>query len=66
VERLNGTCTDRTPFEERPAMFAELFDQVRQNAERMRLLANERPFVLQTVAVGGFFETATTTSSEPP
>lgn len=28
-------------------------EQVRQNAERMRLLAAERPFALRTVAVGG-------------
>jgi len=51
---VNGTCTDRMPFEEQPAVLAELFDQIRSNAERLRLLATERPFVVQTVAVGGF------------
>jgi hypothetical protein len=51
---VNGTCTDRTPFEARPADIAELLDQVRQNAERMRLLANERPFVFHAVSVGGY------------
>jgi hypothetical protein len=51
---VNGTCTDRTPFEGKPLALAELFDQVKQNAERMRLLAIERPFVLQSVSVGGF------------
>jgi hypothetical protein len=47
----NGTCTDRTPFETQPAVFAALFDQVRQNAERMRLLARERPFVFHATRV---------------
>jgi hypothetical protein len=51
---VNGTCTDRTPFENRPAFLTQLLDQVKQNAERMRLLAIERPFVIRTVAVGGF------------
>jgi hypothetical protein len=49
----NGTCTDRTPFEERPGVLAELFDQVRQNAERLRLLARERPFVFHATRVRG-------------
>jgi hypothetical protein len=50
---VNGACTDRTPFEERPAVLAALFDQVAQNAERMRLLARERPFVFQATRVRG-------------
>ncbi len=50
---VNGACTDRTPFEERPAVLAQLFDQVVQNAERMRLLARERPFVFQATRVRG-------------
>jgi hypothetical protein len=49
----NGTCTDRTPFETQPGVLAELFDQVRQNAERLRLLARERPFAIQAVRVRG-------------
>ena len=50
---VNGKCTDRTPFDEKPGFLAQLFEQVKQNAERMRLLAKERPFVFQTVSVGG-------------
>ena len=44
---VDGTCTDRTPFEERTPILAELFDQVKQNAERLVLLAKERPFTIQ-------------------
>lgn len=44
---VDGRCTDRTPFEEKPTILAELFDQVRQNAERLVLLARERPFTIQ-------------------
>ena len=51
---INGKCTDRAPFEERPAILAELFDQVKQNAEQVRLLTKERPFVLKTIRVRGF------------
>jgi hypothetical protein len=51
---VNGTCTDGAPFAAQPAILAALFDQVRQNAERLRLLAIERPFVMKTVATGGF------------
>jgi len=51
---VDGTCTDRTPFEVSSGVLAELFDQVRQNAERLRLLAIERPFVIRTVSEGGF------------
>jgi hypothetical protein len=49
----NGRCTDRTPLDEQPAFLAALVDQVRQNAERMRLLASERPFVIQATRVQG-------------
>ena len=51
---VSGTCTDRTSFEQQSGVLAELFDQIRSNAERLRLLATERPFVIQTVSVGGF------------
>lgn len=44
---VDGTCTDRTPFEPRGPVLAELFDQVEQNAERLVLLAKERPFTIQ-------------------
>jgi hypothetical protein len=50
---VEGACTDRTPFEPQPPVLAELFDQVRQNAERIRLLASERPFVYRAESVGG-------------
>jgi hypothetical protein len=44
---VHGGCTDRTPFEDRPPVLAALFDQVIQNAERLRLLARERPFTIE-------------------
>jgi hypothetical protein len=44
---VDGACTDRTPFEEKAPILAALFDQVRQNAERLVLLAKERPFTIQ-------------------
>ena len=50
---VSGRCTNRTPFEPRAAILAELFDQVYQNAERMTLLATARPFVMRTASVGG-------------
>ncbi|MEX2177694.1 MAG: carboxypeptidase regulatory-like domain-containing protein [Gemmatimonadaceae bacterium] len=45
---VDGSCTDRTPLEAPPVNIAALFDQVRQNAERMRLLAQEKPFTIHT------------------
>jgi hypothetical protein len=51
---VSGRCTNGTPFEPRPAILAELFDQVNQNAERMALLATAKPFVMRTASVGGF------------
>ena len=50
---VNGTCTDRTPFDEKPAVLAALFDQVTQNAERLRLLARERPFEIEVTNTRG-------------
>ena len=50
---VNGTCTDRTPFEERSAVLTALFDQVTQNAERLRLLARERPFSIEVTNTRG-------------
>jgi hypothetical protein len=50
---VDGTCTDRTPFEERPAVLTALFDQVTQNAERLRLLARERPFAIEVTNTRG-------------
>jgi hypothetical protein len=51
---VSGKCTNESPFESRPAVLAELFDQVTQNAERMRLLATSMPFLTQVVRVRGF------------
>ena len=50
---VHGRCTDATPFEPRPAILDTLFDQVRQNAEALRLMAAERPFVLRVARNGG-------------
>jgi hypothetical protein len=51
---VNGACEDRTPSEERSAVLTALFDQVTQNAERLRLLARERPFKLEVTNTRGF------------
>ena len=50
---VDGSCTDRTPLEAPPVNIAELFDQVKQNAERMRLLAQEKPFTIHTTSEEG-------------
>lgn len=50
---VSGKCTERAPFEEKPAILAELFDQVKQNAEQVRLLTKDRPFLLQTIRIRG-------------
>jgi hypothetical protein len=50
---VQGACTDRTPFDEKPPVLAALFDQVTQNAERLRLLARERPFAIEMVGWRG-------------
>jgi hypothetical protein len=50
---VNGACTDGSPFEPQPPVLAELFGQVRQNAERMRLLVGERPFAFEATRVRG-------------
>lgn len=50
---VSGKCTDQTPFETRPAVLGELVDQVNQNAERMKLLAASKPFLIHLVRVRG-------------
>jgi hypothetical protein len=50
---VHGACTDRTPFEDKPPVLAALFDQVTQNAERLRLLARERPFAIEVTNTRG-------------
>jgi hypothetical protein len=51
---VSGRCTNETPFEPKPGVLAELFDQINQNAERMTLLAIAKPFVMRAASVGGF------------
>jgi hypothetical protein len=50
---VSGKCTNQSPTEAQPAVLAELFDQVNQNAERYRMLANAKPFVMQVYRVLG-------------
>jgi hypothetical protein len=50
---VSGRCTNETPLEPKSPILAELFDQVKQNAERMTLLATAKPFVMRAASVGG-------------
>ena len=50
---VDGTCADRTPFEQRSAVLTALFDQVTQNAQQLRLLASERPFAIEVTNTRG-------------
>lgn len=58
---VNRACTDRTPLEEKPAILAELLDQVQQSAERARELTGQRRFVMRAVRESGFRATGRTT-----
>ena len=49
---VSGRCTDKTPLGDKPAVVAELFEQIKQNAERMKLLAQEKPFMMTAVHYG--------------
>lgn len=51
---VNRACTDRTPLEERPALLAELLDQVQQSAERARVVMGQRRFVMRAVRESGY------------
>jgi hypothetical protein len=53
---VSGACTDKTPLGDKPAVVAELFEQVKQNAERMRLLAHERPFTMTVANYGRYVD----------
>lgn len=53
---VSGACTDRTPAGARSGILPELFEQVRQNAERMRLLAQEKPFMMTAVHYNRFVD----------
>jgi hypothetical protein len=46
---VSGKCTNQAPLEPQPAILAELFDQVSQNAEHVKLLAVQKPFELQSI-----------------
>ncbi|MEP6767002.1 MAG: carboxypeptidase-like regulatory domain-containing protein [Gemmatimonadaceae bacterium] len=48
---VSGTCTNEMPFQNKSVDLAELFDQVNQNAERMKLFARITPVTLQAVQV---------------
>ncbi|HYC53239.1 MAG TPA: carboxypeptidase regulatory-like domain-containing protein [Gemmatimonadaceae bacterium] len=50
---VSGQCTNDAPHAAKPQVLAELFDQVTQNAERMRLLAEAKPFLIQLVRIRG-------------
>ena len=51
---VSGQCTNETPKETPPLVLAELFEQVRQNAERYRLLASAQPFALRVLRIRGY------------
>lgn len=51
---VNRACTDRTPLEEKPALLAELFDQVHQSAERARVVMGQRRFIMRAVRESGY------------
>jgi hypothetical protein len=51
---VSGKCTNETPLADKPTVLAELFDQVHQNAERVRLLAKQQPFVMFVYRLRGF------------
>lgn len=51
---VSGKCTNEAPTQPQPAVLAELFDQVNQNAERMRLFAKEKPFLLDVFRMRGY------------
>lgn len=54
---VSAKCTNETPTQPQPALLAELFDQVKQNAERVQLLAKQKPFVLIMHHVIGYRNT---------
>lgn len=50
---VSGKCTNESPVAPQPAVLTELFDQVQQNAERVKQLADAKPFVLRVIRVQG-------------
>src|SRR3954471_5687616 len=51
---VSGKCTNQAPLESKPAILADLFEQVNQNAERVRRLAEAKPFRIYIHRVNGF------------
>ena len=51
--RISGACRDKRPDERSDGILGELFDQVQQNADRYRLLADSNPFDLILYHVHG-------------
>ena len=51
---VSGKCTNETPFAEKAPVLVELFDQVHQNAERVKLLAAAKPFYLYVFRIDGY------------
>jgi hypothetical protein len=50
---VSGKCTNEAPLEPKPAILTELIDQVHQNAERLQLLARQKPFLMHVFRVNG-------------
>lgn len=50
---VEGRCTDTSPREEESEVMRQLFDQVNQNAARVRLMAEARPFVIDVMRTRG-------------
>ena len=48
---VSGVCTNETPRQTQSSELVELFDQVKQNAERLTLFVRTKPFILQVVNV---------------
>jgi hypothetical protein len=53
---VSGKCTNETPREPMAGFFAELMDQVRQNAENMALLVAQKPFHVRTEHTNGLVD----------
>ena len=51
---VSGKCTNEMPLAAREDVLVQLFDQVNQNAERFRLLAESKPFHMHIHRVRGF------------
>jgi len=51
---VSGKCTNETPIQEKTTVLAELFEQIHQNAERVKLLAAQKPFYMYVFRVDGF------------